>query len=136
MFAATFSTAAPASTSGFFKGTYVQPRRIVAAPRTYQPLTISARYRGKGSDLTAVAQFKRTEADVGSPEIQIAQLSARVTQLTAHLAAHRKDYSTRRGLMQILSRRKRLLEYLQKTDRPKYESVLATLSLRPLKKAA
>lgn len=62
-------------------------------------------------------QFKRTDADVGSAEVQIAQLSARVTQLTAHLSEHRKDYSTRRGLMQILSRRKRLLEYLLKTDK-------------------
>jgi small subunit ribosomal protein S15 len=59
-----------------------------------------------------VASFERSPADTGSPEVQVARLSARVAQLTAHLQQHRKDYSTRRGLMAVLSQRKQLLTYL------------------------
>ena len=80
--------------------------------------------------------FARHESDCGSPEVQIAALSARVLQLTAHLQQHRKDFSTRRGLMKILSQRKQLMLYLQRTDRQKYEEVIAALNIRALKVAA
>ncbi|EFN56063.1 hypothetical protein CHLNCDRAFT_15570, partial [Chlorella variabilis] len=69
----------------------------------------------------------------GSAEVQIARLSARVLQLTEHLAEHKKDFSTRRGLLTVLSKRKQMLLYLQRTDRPKYEQLLAELNIRPLK---
>jgi small subunit ribosomal protein S15 len=59
-----------------------------------------------------------------------------VLQLTAHLQKHKKDYSTRRGLMAILAQRKQMLLYLQRTDRPGYERALAELSIRPLKAEA
>lgn len=93
----------------------------------------SARYRGKGTDVSKVAQFKRHEADTGSAEVQISRLTARVAQLTAHLQAHSKDYSTRRGLMAILSQRKQLLLYLQRTNQSGYERVIAELGIRQLK---
>ncbi len=73
----------------------------------------SARYRGHGTDLSKVPQFQRHEGDSGSPEVQIARMSARVLQLTAHLEQHKKDYATRRGLLQILSQRKQMMLYLQ-----------------------
>ncbi len=61
-----------------------------------------ARYRGINTDKSRVAQFKRAESDTGSSEVQIAQLTARVQQLTAHLQVHRKDYASTRGLMKVL----------------------------------
>ncbi len=76
-----------------------------------------ARYRGKGTDLSKVDQFKRHEADVGSTEIQIARISARVTQLTGHLQTHRKDYASTRGLIILLGQRRRLLQYIYKHNR-------------------
>jgi len=64
------------------------------------------------------------------------RLSARVEQLTAHLQEHKKDYATRRGLMSILSQRKQMLLYLQRTNRESYERCLAELGIRQLKKEA
>jgi small subunit ribosomal protein S15 len=75
--------------------------------------TCSARYRGHGTDLAKVPQFQRHGKDSGSPEVQIARMSARVLQLTEHLAEHKKDFSTRRGLLAVLSQRKQMLLYLQ-----------------------
>lgn len=83
--------------------------------------------------MSKVAGFARHESDTGSPEAQIARLSARVQQLTAHLKIHKKDYSTRRGLMTVLSKRKQLLIYLRNKDRPAYERCLAELGIRQLK---
>ena len=77
----------------------------------------SARYRGQGTDLSRIPQYKRHDTDTGSPEVQIARLTARVTQLTEHLKANKKDFACERGLKQILGRRKRLLKYLYKHDR-------------------
>lgn len=80
--------------------------------------------------------MKRHESDSGSAEVQIARLSARVTQLTSHLQTHAKDYATRRGLMSILSQRKQLLLYLQRTNRQRYDEVCVELGIRPLKNDA
>ena len=60
-----------------------------------------ARYRGINTDKSKVAQFQRAEGDTGSSEVQIAQLTARVAQLTSHLQTHRKDYASTRGLMKV-----------------------------------
>ncbi|KAL6784859.1 PRPS15 [Auxenochlorella protothecoides x Auxenochlorella symbiontica] len=109
-----------------------QVRSSPSVFRTGPPpsLQISARYRGKGTDLSRVPAFQRSPTDSGSSEVQIARLTARVAQLTVHLQEHKKDYASRRGLMQVLSRRKQLLLYLQSTDRPKYEHVLQSLGIR------
>ncbi|CAL8463454.1 g2988 [Coccomyxa elongata] len=123
-----------ASRTGFFQGTPVPAncRLATSAPRA-AALSIEARYRGKGTDLSKVDQFKRHEADVGSTEIQIARLTARVNQLTGHLQTHRKDYASTRGLIIILGQRRRLLQYIYKHNRPKYEQLLRELKIRPLK---
>ena len=76
-----------------------------------------ARYRGRNTDLSRVPEFMRHEADTGSAEVQIALLSARVKQLSSHLKENRKDYSTRRGLEKILSRRRHFMQYLYDNDR-------------------
>ncbi len=104
-------------------------RRSVAQP-------ISAKYRGHGTDLSKVPDFQRHENDSGSPEAQIARMSARVLQLTEHLREHKTDYSTRRGLMAILSKRKQLLKYLRSKDKAAYERCLSELGIRQLKTGA
>lgn len=71
-----------------------------------------------------------------TPLSQIARLTARVEQLTAHLKVHRKDFGTTRGLQMILGQRKRLLEYLQRTDKAKYEEIITKLGVRRLKDAS
>lgn len=104
-------------------------RACSLAPTADRPAR-SARYRGKGTDLTQVDAFKKHGSDSGSAEVQVARLSARVLQLTSHLQAHKKDFSTRRGLMAILSQRKQMLLYLQRTDRATYDKCLADLNIR------
>ena len=94
------------------------------------PPYCSARYRGKGTDLAKVDAFKKHDSDSGSAEVQVARMSARVLQLTAHLQTHKKDFSTRRGLMAILSQRKQMLLYLQRTDRATYDRCLNELTIR------
>ena len=80
-------------------------------------LLCRARYRGTGTDLSKVPPFKRHEQDCGSTEVQVARISARVTQLTSHLKEHKKDYAATRGLVKMLGQRRRLMTYLYKESR-------------------
>ena len=77
-----------------------------------------------------IDKFKRHESDTGSPEVQIALLTARILHLTEHLQEHRKDHHSRRGLLKMVGSRRRLLKYLQNTDIDRYRKVLAELGLR------
>lgn len=77
-----------------------------------------------------INQFKVHEKDTGSCEVQIALLSARINHLTEHLRTHRKDFHSRRGLLAMTSRRRKLLDYLKRQDPERYTKVLAALSLR------
>ena len=70
------------------------------------------------------------EGDTGSPEVQIAVLSARIDYLTEHLRRHKKDHHSRRGLLKMVGHRRRLLSYLYKTDIERYRSIIAKLGLR------
>lgn len=70
------------------------------------------------------------ESDTGSPEVQIALLSARVTHLTAHLQAHPKDHHSRRGLLMLVGRRRRMLDYVRSIDVARYREIVAKLGLR------
>jgi small subunit ribosomal protein S15 len=79
---------------------------------------------------TVISEYKTHEGDTGSPEVQIALLSARITQLTEHLRAHKKDHHSTRGLMLLIGRRKRLLAYLAKTDIERYRSLVQRLGIR------
>ncbi len=74
--------------------------------------------------------YARSDADTGSPEVQIAMLSDRITQLTGHLKGHVKDHSSRRGLLMAVSRRRRLLDYLKRVDSARYQTILEKLELR------
>jgi small subunit ribosomal protein S15 len=77
-----------------------------------------------------INEFKRTETDTGSPEVQIAVLSHRIDNLTGHLKSHTKDHASRRGLLELVSRRRRLLNYLKNNDDSRYKSMLERLGLR------
>jgi small subunit ribosomal protein S15 len=77
-----------------------------------------------------VDRHRRHQSDTGSPEVQIALLTERITQLTEHLAAHKKDIHSRRGLLKMVGQRRRLLSYLQKTDLPRYRQLVDNLGLR------
>jgi small subunit ribosomal protein S15 len=71
-----------------------------------------------------------TESDTGSPEVQVAVLTKRIADLTEHLKAHKHDHHSRRGLLLLVGRRRRLLNYLQKTDIGRYRSLIERLGLR------
>ena len=77
-----------------------------------------------------VQQYRQHDKDTGSPEVQIAVLTNRIAYLTAHFKAHKKDHHSRRGLLQMVSRRRRLLDYLRRSDRDRYRSVLDRLGIR------
>ena len=77
-----------------------------------------------------ISQFRRDEADSGSPEVQIALLTARINELTEHMRAHKKDFSSRRGLLKLVSQRADLLKYLRQTERERYLAVIGKLGLR------
>lgn len=77
-----------------------------------------------------IDQFRREAADTGSPEVQVALLTARITELTEHLRTHKKDHASRRGLLKMVSKRKGLLSYLRDKDRNRYLAVIGRLDLR------
>ena len=77
-----------------------------------------------------IEEFKRGDGDTGSPEVQIAILTTRINSLTEHMRTHSKDYSTRRGLLQMVSRRRRLLDYLKKIDPQRYIDIIQKLNIR------
>lgn len=77
-----------------------------------------------------ISQYRRAEQDSGSPEVQVALLTARINYLTEHMRAHKKDFSSRRGLLKLVSQRADLLKYLRETDREKYLALIARLGLR------
>lgn len=77
-----------------------------------------------------IKEYKTHEADTGSPEVQIALLTTRINQLTDHLKEHKKDHHSRRGLLLMVGQRRRLLNYLAKTEISRYRAIVAKLGLR------
>ena len=77
-----------------------------------------------------IKKHQQDAKDTGSPEVQVALISARVTHLTEHLRSHRKDFHSRRGLIMLTNRRRKLLAYLKSTDLDRYNALLAKLNLR------
>jgi len=77
-----------------------------------------------------VEQYKRAEGDTGSPEVQIAILSTRINNLTEHMRTHKRDYATRRGLLAMVSRRRRLLDYVRKIEPQRYLDIIGRLGIR------
>jgi small subunit ribosomal protein S15 len=77
-----------------------------------------------------ISEYKRAETDTGSAEVQIAVLSKRISDLTEHLKMHKKDHHSRRGLLMLVGRRRRLLDYLRREDIERYRELIARLGLR------
>jgi small subunit ribosomal protein S15 len=77
-----------------------------------------------------VAQFRRDAKDTGSPEVQIALLSERINGLGEHFSAHKRDHSSRRGLVKLVNQRRKLLDYLKSTKPQKYQELVERLGLR------
>jgi small subunit ribosomal protein S15 len=79
---------------------------------------------------TLIGEYKTGEADTGSPEVQVALLSERIGNLTEHLKTHAKDFHSRRGLLMMVGRRRRLLDYVRHKSQTRYETLIGRLSLR------
>jgi small subunit ribosomal protein S15 len=77
-----------------------------------------------------IGGFRRKQDDTGSPEVQVALLTTRINGLTEHLREHKKDYACRRGLLMLVGRRRRLLDYLKKIDPRRYLDVIRRLEIR------
>lgn len=77
-----------------------------------------------------IGEFKQSENDTGSPEVQIALLSSRISTLTEHFKTHAKDHHSRRGLLKLVSQRRKLLDYLKRKNADRYRSLIARLGLR------
>lgn len=77
-----------------------------------------------------INEYKIHEHDTGSPEVQIALLSSRISYLTEHFKTHKKDHHSRRGLLKLVSQRRKLLDYLKQSDKQRYEKVIERLEIR------
>ena len=79
---------------------------------------------------TTITDYRLHDADTGSPEVQVAILTERITGLTDHLKAHQKDFASRRGLLMMVGQRRRLLDYLRRNDEGRYQKLIERLGLR------
>ncbi len=77
-----------------------------------------------------VAEYSRGENDTGSPEVQVALLSARISELTGHFGEHKKDHHSRQGLLMMVNKRRKLLDYLKSRDQDRYRELISRLGLR------
>jgi small subunit ribosomal protein S15 len=77
-----------------------------------------------------IGEYRRGPADTGSPEVQVALLTSRINALTEHLRSHKRDHACRRGLLMMVSRRRRLLDYLKKVDPQRYLDIIRHLDIR------
>lgn len=84
----------------------------------------------KEEKVTIIGEYKVHDTDTGSPEVQIAMLTRRITQLTEHLKIHKHDESSRRGLLKLVGQRRRMLAYLRKKSLPRYQAITTKLKLR------
>jgi len=84
----------------------------------------------KETKQTVITEYALSGTDTGSTEVQVAVLSARIRELTEHLKMHRKDHSTRRGLLRMVNRRRKLLQYLSREDHGRYVDLIGRLGLR------
>ena len=84
----------------------------------------------KDTKQTIIKEYAKSESDVGSSDVQVAVLTGRIKELTEHLKIHKKDHSTRRGLIALVNRRRKLLDYLNRTDHSRYVELIKRLELR------
>jgi small subunit ribosomal protein S15 len=85
---------------------------------------------GKVQKQALINDYRVHDTDTGSPEVQIAILSTRINYLTEHFKTHKKDHHSRRGLLKLVSQRRKLLDYLKKSDKERYEKIIGRLEIR------
>ncbi len=85
---------------------------------------------GAASTAQVVASYQRAQGDTGSPEVQVALLTTRINELKSHFDDHKKDHHSRRGLLRMVSRRRKLLDYLKRVDMEAYKKLIERLGLR------
>ncbi|QDH16544.1 30S ribosomal protein S15 [Swingsia samuiensis] len=88
-------------------------------------MSISAERRAE-----LIADYRQSDNDTGSPEVQVALLSERITNLTEHLKTHKKDFHSRRGLLMLVGQRRSMLDYLKRKDQSRYQTLIERLGLR------
>ena len=101
-----------------------KPAAKKAAPKK----TVAKKATGKKVDL--ITKYQSHKEDTGSVEVQVAVITKKIADLTKHLKGHKQDYDSRRGLLSMVGKRRRLLNYLKKTDEAKYEKLIKDLGLR------
>jgi small subunit ribosomal protein S15 len=106
----------------------LQCRALEAATRSQEFFSIMALTAEKKAGI--VDDFKRGPADTGSPEVQVALLSRRIEDLSQHFTTHKHDHHSRRGLLRLVNQRRKLLDYLKRKDRSRYQDLIARLGLR------
>ena len=77
-----------------------------------------------------IEEYRQNSTDTGSPEVQVSLLSAKINQLTEHFAGHKKDHHSRRGLLRMVNKRRKLLDYLKENDEGRYKELISRLGLR------
>jgi len=97
---------------------------------TFNSLGDSVLSTTKEQKTNLISEYRTHEGDTGSPEVQIALLSNRINYLTEHFKSHAKDHHSRRGLLKLVGRRRRLLDYLKQTDLERYRTVIEKLGIR------
>jgi len=100
----------------------ISPRSAIINPKLTTTMSVNKS--------EVIKKHQQDAKDTGSPEVQVALISARVTHLTEHLRTHRKDFHSRRGLIMLTNRRRKLLAYLKSSDLDRYNALLAKLNLR------
>jgi small subunit ribosomal protein S15 len=94
------------------------------------PKTVQGQNKAKSTKVDLIAKYQTHKDDTGSTEVQIAVLTKKISDLTKHLKEHKKDFDSRRGLLMMVGKRRRLLNYLKKIDEEKYSKLIADLGLR------
>jgi small subunit ribosomal protein S15 len=108
----------------------ITPAAVPAAGASYKIYTGNETMIASSIKAEVVKTHARSAGDTGSPEVQVALLTARINELTPHFKTHAKDHHGRRGLLRLVSRRRKLLDYLKEKDGERYTALIATLGLR------
>ena len=103
------------------------PPRLVGVPGRHSK---KARHSSMPDKTATITEHRLHETDTGSPEVQVALLTGRINHLTEHLKVHRGDHHTRRGLMKLIGRRRRLLDYVKENDVERYRALISRLGIR------
>jgi len=106
----------------------ISQKTLKSGPEKTRGVTHAVLATAKKTSL--IERFRTHESDTGSPEVQIAILSERIGELTEHFKTHKKDHASRRGLLQLVSKRRRLLDYLKTHDTDRYRDVIGKLGIR------